>query len=210
MAPFQILPAETKFYDWFEKGAANLVNAATLLCTMLADGHDWPGRVAQLTELEHQGDFITHEIFDLLHKTFITPLDPPEIEALTRSIDDSVDFVHAAADTLILYRIEQPRPYASALAEMILAATKEIAAAVVCLRDKKMLEQVMPRVLEINRLENEADRIGRAAMSELIDSCANDMFELIRWKEVYQQLETAADRCEDVADVLRTVVIKYA
>jgi predicted phosphate transport protein (TIGR00153 family) len=210
MAPFQILPSETKFYDWFEKGAENLVNAATLLCTMLADGHDWPGRVAQLTEMEHHGDFITHEIFELLHKTFITPLDPPEIEALASSLDDTVDFVHAAADTLILYRIEQPLAPAHELAKNIVEATKEIAAAVACLRDKKLLRQIMPRVLEINRLENEADRIGRAALSELIGRCENNLFDLIRWKEVYEQLEEAADRCEDVADVLRTVVIKYA
>lgn len=146
----------------------------------------------------------------MLHKTFITPLDPPEIEALISSLDDTVDLVHAAADTLLLYRIERPRPAARELAEMILAATKEIAAALAYLRDKKLLKQIMPRVLEINRLENEADRLGRAAMSELIASCENNMFELMRWKEVYEQLEAAADRCEDVADVLRTVVIKYA
>jgi predicted phosphate transport protein (TIGR00153 family) len=209
MSPFQILPAEPKFYDWFEKSAANLTNAASLLCAMLTDSHDWPGCIEQMTEIEHHGDFITHEIFELLHKTFITPLDPPEIEALASSIDDTVDFVHAAADMLLLYRIEQPRPAARLLAETILAATKEIAAAVGCLHEKKLHEQIMPRVLEINRLENEADRIGRAALSELIDQ-RDDLFELIRWKEVYQQLEDAADRCEDVADVLRTVVIKYA
>src|SRR5689334_18352917 len=120
MSPFQILPAEPKFYDWLQKGAANLVDAATLLCDMLTDGADWTGRLAQITEIEHQGDFITHEIFELLHKTFITPLDPPEIEALARSLDDTVDFVHAAADTLLLYRVEQPRPAARELAQVIL------------------------------------------------------------------------------------------
>src|SRR5690349_24265625 len=123
MSPFQILPAETKFYDWFEKGARNLVDAATLLCAMLQDGRDWPGRVAQMTELEHQGDFITHEIFDLLHKTFITPLDHAEIQALTSSMDDVVDVIHAAADALLLYRVERPRPEGKELAGVILAAT---------------------------------------------------------------------------------------
>ena len=87
MSLFQVLPAETKFYDWFEKGADNLVAAATLLDTMLDDGQDWAGRVAQMTELEHQGDFITHEIFDLLHKTFITPLDHAEIQELIQIVD---------------------------------------------------------------------------------------------------------------------------
>jgi uncharacterized protein len=209
MSPFQVLPAETKFYDWFEKAAQNMVAAAELLRTMLDDGGDWPGRVAQMTELEHQGDFITHEIFDLLHKTFITPLDHAEIQALTSSMDDVVDVIHAAADALLLYRVERPRPEAKELACVILAATQEIAAATVSLRQKRTLSEMMPRVKEINRLENEADRIARAAISALVEH-RDDIFELIRWKEIYEQLEDATDRCEDVADVLRTVVIKYA
>jgi len=209
MSPFQVLPAETKFYDWFEKAAQNIVAAATLLRTMLDDGHDWPGRVAQMTELEHQGDFITHEIFDLLHKTFITPLDHAEIQALTTSMDDVMDVIHAAADALLLYNVERPRPEAKELSNVILAATQEIAAAVTSLRQKRTLAEMMPRVKEINRLENEADRIARAAMSTLIEQ-RDELFELIRWKEIYDQLEEATDRCEDVADVLRTVVIKYA
>src|SRR5919199_4770362 len=127
MSPFQILPAETKFYDWFEKAAQNMVSAATLLRTMLDDGQDWPGRVAQMTELEHQGDFITHEIFDLLHKTFITPLDHIEIHALTTSMDDVMDTIHAASDALLLYQVEQPRQEAKDLAQLILSATQEIA-----------------------------------------------------------------------------------
>lgn len=207
--PFQLLPAEPRFYDWFEKGAQNAVDAAALLCIMLDDGHDWPGRMSQMAELEHQGDFITHEIFDLLHKTFVTPLDPPDIEALTRALDDVVDFIHAAADSLLLYRVEQPRGYARELATIIHGATREIAAAVALLREKKRLPDILPRVHEINRLENDADRITRAGVEELVGQ-RDDLFELIRWKEIYGQLEGATDRCEDVADVLRTVVIKYA
>jgi predicted phosphate transport protein (TIGR00153 family) len=209
MSPFQVLPAETKFYDWFEKAAQNMVSAAMLLHTMLDDGKDWAGRVVQMTELEHQGDFITHEIFDLLHKTFITPLDHAEIHGLTTSMDDVVDTIHAAADALLLYKVEQPRPEAKELSKVILAATQEVAAAVSLLRQKRSLPEMMPRVKEINRLENEADRISRAALSSLIEQ-RDDLFELIRWKEIYDQMEEAADRCEDVADVLRTVVIKYA
>jgi uncharacterized protein len=209
MSPFQVLPAETKFYDWFEKAAQNMVSAATLLRTMLDEGKDWPGRVAQMTELEHQGDFITHEIFDLLHKTFITPLDHAEIHALTTSMDDVVDVIHAAADALLLYKVEQPRAEARELSNVILAAAEEIAAAIACLRQKRTLPEMMPRVKEINRLENEADRIARAAMSQLVER-HDEIFELIRWKEIFDQLEEATDRCEDVADVLRTVVIKYA
>lgn len=207
--PFQFLPAEPKFYDWFEKGAQNVVDAAQLLVKMLDDPHDWPGRVDQLAQLEHQGDFITHEIFDLLHKTFVTPLDPPDIEALSRALDDVIDFIYAAADSLLIYRVEQPRIYACELATIILAATREIATAINCLREKKRLSEILPRVHEINRLENDADRITRAGISELVEH-RDDLFELIRWKQIYSQLEDATDRCEDVADVLRTVVIKYA
>jgi uncharacterized protein Yka (UPF0111/DUF47 family) len=124
-------------------------------------------------------------------------------------MDDVVDVIHAAADALLLYKVEQPRNEARELARAILSATQELAAAVGCLRQKRMLPEMMPRIKEINRLENEADRIARAAISTLID-CRDDIFELIRWKEIYDQLEQATDRCEDVADVLRTVVIKYA
>lgn len=207
--PFQLLPTEPRFYDWFDKAAQNAVDAAALLCTMLDDGHDWPGRVSQMAELEHQGDFITHEIFDLLHKTFITPLDPPDIEALTRALDDVVDFIHAAADGLLLYQVEQPRSYARELAQIIHAATREIAAAIGLMREKKRLPDILPRVHEINRLENDAVRITRAGISELIEQ-RDELFELIRWKDIYGKLEDATDRCEDVADVLRAVVIKYA
>jgi predicted phosphate transport protein (TIGR00153 family) len=207
--PFQLLPAEPRFYDWFEKDAQNAVDAAALLATMLDDGHDWPGRVSQLDELEHQGDFITHEIFELLHKTFVTPLDPSDIEALTRAMDDVVDFIHAAAASLLLYQVERPRRYARELAAIIHAATKEIAAAMSLLREKKRLPEILRMVHEINRLENDADRITRAGINELVEQ-RDDLFELIRWKEIYDQLEGATDRCEDVADVLRTVVIKYA
>ncbi|KAB8145061.1 DUF47 domain-containing protein [Chloroflexia bacterium SDU3-3] len=208
MASFQLIPAEPKFYDWFEKSAQNLVDAATLLETMFASEQDWPGRVAQLTELEHQGDFITHDIFDLLHKTFVTPLDPPEIEMLTSKLDDVIDFIHAAADSLLIYRIDKTQHHAHELAKLILASTKEIAQAIGCLRDKKRLNSILPHVHEIHRLENEADRILRTAIGDLVDQ--RDVFELVRWQEVYQLLESASDRCEDVADVLRTVVIKYA
>jgi predicted phosphate transport protein (TIGR00153 family) len=208
MSPFQILPAEPKFYDWFERGAQNAVEAATLLQTMATNSNDWAGRLAQLTELEHQGDFITHEIFNLLHKTFITPLDPPEIEALARSLDDVVDFIHAGADALLLNQVSECRPYARELVDKLLAATLEIAAAMHDLRDKKTLGKILPRVQEINRLENEADRIYRIAVSELVAQ-RGDWFEFARWKDIYEKLEDASDRCEDVADVLRAVVIKY-
>ena len=211
MALFQILPTETGFFDWFEKAAQNGVAAATLLNTMLSESCscEWPGRVNQMSEIEHQGDFITHEIFDLLNKTFVTPLDHDEIQDLTRALDDVVDTIQAAADALVLYRVEHPQPAATALAQTILAATQEIAAAVACLRHKHLRSKMLPRVTEINRLENEADRLARAALAAQIER-RDDLFELLRWKEIYQQLEDSADRCEDVADVLRTVVIKYA
>ncbi|NTV63055.1 MAG: DUF47 family protein, partial [Oscillochloris sp.] len=125
------------------------------------------------------------------------------------ALDDVVDFIYAAADSLLIYRVEQPHAHARDLAAIILAATQEIAAAVTVLRDKKRLSEILPRVHEINRLENDADRIMRIAISELVDH-RDEIFELIRWKQIYSQLEDATDRCEDVADVLRTVVIKYA
>ncbi|HEU5087087.1 MAG TPA: DUF47 family protein, partial [Roseiflexaceae bacterium] len=122
--------------------------------------------------------------------------------------DDVVDFIHAGADALLLYQVSECRPYARELVDKLLAATLEIAAAMHDLRDKKTLGKILPRVQEINRLENEADRIYRIAVSELVAQ-RGDWFEFARWKDIYEKLEDASDRCEDVADVLRAVVIKY-
>lgn len=207
MPRFQILPAEEGFYDWFEKATENLVRAAELLVDMLKNFDNIQQRTQQLTEAEHKGDFIVHEIFDLLHKTFITPLDRPEIQSLATTLDDVLDYIESAADSMLLYKIEQPTPDAIRLGEIVLECARQINTAMPLLRHKRTISQVRQYMIEVNRLENEADRVTRSAMAKLLER-PDQVFELIRWKEIYAQLEEATDRCEDVADVLNGVVLQ--
>ena len=205
MARFQLLPAETRFYDWFEKGSANLLAIAQLLQDLL-DHYDRPeSKVRGLEDAERQGDFIVHEIHDLLIKTLITPLDQEETRALTQSIDDVVDLVEQAAITMTLYKIERPTEQSKQIASIIVACAEQINLAVPMLRDKKRFGELQERITEIHRLENEADTLGREAIEQLVAHSRTDWFEFMRWKEVYALLERAVNGCEDIADVLQTV-----
>jgi predicted phosphate transport protein (TIGR00153 family) len=205
---FQILPAETKFYDWFEKGSANLLEAARLLKELVGDYERPEEKVAYITEVEHKGDFILHEIHDLLHKTLITPLDSEDTQALTHAIDDVVDIIEQAALQMILYKVERMTEEANGLCALIVLCAEEVNAAMPLLRDKRGMEKIHEHVVEINRLEREADVLHRRALEGLIATARDDWFEFMRWKEIYEKLEDATDLCEDIADVLQTVVLK--
>jgi predicted phosphate transport protein (TIGR00153 family) len=209
MARFQILPIELKFFEWFNKSADNVLEASRLFYALLSDYRNVESRVAQLTELEHRGDFIVHEIMDLLSHTFLTPLEGDEIRALTSSLDDVVDHIEAAADALLLYKVEQPIPEAIQLARLLLDMAEQVAIAVPMIADTKRLPEVHKYTVEINRLENEADRVHRLALARLVEE-RSDWFELFRWKEILEIIEEATDRCEDVADVLGVVIQKNA
>lgn len=209
MARFQILPAEDKFFDWFNKSAENVLDGARLLHQLLSDYREVPSRVAQITEVEHRGDFIVHETMDLLRKTFITPLEGDEIRRLISSLDDVVDSIEGAADALLLYKVEQPIPEAAQLTRLLFEMAEQIAVAVPLIASKKTLAEIQKHTVEINRLENEADRVLRAALARLVEE-RDDWFELFRWKEILQLIEEATDRGEDVADVLQAVVQKNA
>ena len=209
MARFQILPTEVRFFDWFNKSAENVHEGARLLHELLADYRDVDSRVAQINEIEHRGDFIVHETMDLLRRSFITPLDSDDIRALISGLDDVVDYVDATADALPLYKVEQPIPEAEQLTQLLLRMAEQIATAVPMLSEKKKLPQILKCTVEINRLENEADRTLRVALARLVEE-RGDWFELFRWKEILQLIEEATDKCEDVADVLQAVVQKNA
>lgn len=206
---FNILPAETKFYDWFEKGSSNLLDAARLLKDLIDDFDRPESKVVHLTEAERKGDFVLHEVHDLLHKTLITPFDNEEIQALIHSIDDVVDVIEQAGVQMLLYKIEKPTDEAHGLAELIVRCAEEVNAVIPLLRDKKGLEAIHPHVVEINRLEREADALHRRALERLITESRDDWFEFMRWKDIYEKLEGVTDGCEDIADVLQTVVLKH-
>ncbi len=208
MARFQLLPAETRFYDWFEKASANLLATAHLLFDLLDHYERIESKLRALSDAERQGDFIVHEIHDLLIKTLITPLDQEETRALSQSVDDVVDLIEKAAILMALYKIEAPREEARQIAGILVSCAEQINAAMPMLRDKKQFPALQERLLEIHRLENEADSLGQSALEQLVAHSRNDWFEFMRWKEVYTCLERAANGCEDIADVLQTVMVK--
>jgi uncharacterized protein len=209
MAKFSLLPHEQNFYGYFEQGAQAMVLAAQKLKELVDKWENTEAIVAEITEIEHQGDTITHTIMAQLHRTFVTPFDREDISLLAGSIDDVTDFIQAAADAMLVYKINKPGKKASELAEIIVQAALEVQQAVIQLKHPKEVKEMLAKCVEVNRLENMADRIYRAALGELFEGNVN-LVDVIKWREIYEHMETATDRCEDVADVLEGVALKQA
>ena len=166
-------------------------------------------RLGIITDLEHEGDASTHQIMAQLHRSFITPFDREDIALLAHSLDEITDYIHSSADMMILYKVGQPTSRARELADIIVQAASEVEKAVAEVHDHIDREKLLKRCMEINRLENDGDSVYRAALAELFSDSA-DTASLIKWREIYEHMETAIDRCEDVANVLEGVALKYA
>jgi len=204
----RLIPRETKFFDMFEEMAGNVVDAARTLAELL-NNYDYqrmPREVERIKEIEHHGDDMTHRLLVKLNQTFITPFDREDIHLLVSSLDDLLDFIFAASDRLLNYKISQPSPSARILAGIILQQAEELKKAMALLGKNQHL---LPHCVEINRLENEADQVSREAIGRLFDN-SPDPITLIKLKELLEILEEASDKAEDVANVLETVVVKNA
>jgi uncharacterized protein len=206
---FSFLPAEVKYYDYFERASANLLEGAKLLQKLLENCQNMQEQVAQINEIEHQGDFIVHEVTNLLPKTLITPMDTDDIQRLVSSLDDAVDSIQAAANRLEIYQVSEIKKPARRLANLIVESAQELHQAVKGLRDKKQYEQVKMRIVQINTLENNGDRVLQEGLTNLV-SHRDDIFEFIIWKEIYELLEATTDRIEDAGDVIQRVIISNA
>ncbi|MFC2060689.1 DUF47 domain-containing protein [Chloroflexota bacterium] len=209
MLKFPFIPKEEKFFNLFEEGARNVVKAAQGLKELVDTWKNIEAKVSEITELEHYGDIVTHQIMEQLNRTFVTPFDREDITLLAHALDDVIDFIKAASDAMLLYKVGQPSQRAQELADIILQGASEIERAMPQLRHRAELKQIFKRCVEINRLENMADRVFRSAMAELFDDSA-DFAHVIKWREIYAHMESATDRCEDVADVLEGVALKHA
>lgn len=209
MTRFHLLPREEKFFDLFEESARNLVRAAGLLAELLQKWEDVEEKVRQITELEHHGDNITHSIIAQLHGTFVTPIDREDIAQLALRMDDVMDFMEAAAVRMILYGIDKPTERAKEMADVLVRVTSEVSKALPRLRRRRELSHMREHCIEINRLENEADSVHRSALAELFHEQV-DVTNVIKWQEIYEHMEDATDRCEDIADILEGVMIKRA
>jgi predicted phosphate transport protein (TIGR00153 family) len=200
------MPRTTQFFEMFAEMADNLTDGARLLKAILQDMKDVSSRVEQLKTIEHRGDEMTHEILTKLNQTFITPFDREDIHKLASSLDDVLDFVHAAGERLVMYKITEITPSAPQLADVIVRQGEQLCHAVAHLEKKN---NVLQYCVEINRLENEADRIAQVALGQLFETETNPIA-LIKKKELYEVLETATDKAEDAANVIESVVVKSA
>ena len=209
MFRFPFIPRKQKFFDLFEGSARNMVKAAQKLKGMVDTWEDVRKSVDEIDDLEHEGDTITHEIMAQLHRTFVTPFDREDIVMLAHTLDDVTDFIHAAADAMLLYKIDRPTQRAKELADIIVQAAVEVEKVMPQLRHRAELKNVLVRCVEINRLENVADDVFHSAQAELFDD-TTDMAQVIKWREIYEYMESATDRCEDVSNVLEGVALKYA
>ena len=203
------MPREEGFFNYFEEGAQNAVTTAKKLKDLIDTWDNVPGKVAEIDELEHVGDTITHQVIKQLHKTFVTPFDREDIALLAHSLDDITDFIQAAADAMLIYKVARPGEAARKLADAIVQATVEVGLAMPELRTRGGLQHLLTHCVEINRIENFADNIYRTAVGELFDNTSN-IADIIKWREIYEHMETATDRCEDVANVLEGVALKNA
>ncbi len=205
MTAFRLIPREEKFYDDFLSMADELQKGGRLLEEMLAGDKPVWDKADEIKEVEHKCDFLTHGIIERLNRTFVTPIDREDIHSLARSLDDVMDAIDASAAVIRLYSLTLVRPGARELARVISASTVVIHHALAALERAK---GVAAHAVEINRLENEADRIHQQAVVRLFDEEANPIV-VIKWKEALDFLEQATDRCEDVANVIESIVVKH-
>ena len=203
---FRLIPKEEKFFDDFVAMAEQIRRGAALLQEMLTPEQPLWDKADEIKEVEHKCDFLTHSVIQRLHKTFVTPLDREDIHSLARSLDDVIDAIDDSASVLRLYQINKVRPDARDLARIILASADQLVSAMKALGKKQGISDC---AVEINRLENEADRAHQIAVRRLFEE-ERDAIAIIKWKEVLDFLEAATDRCEDVANVLEGVVVKHA
>jgi uncharacterized protein len=203
-----LLPHDTVFYDLFEKQAGILTEAAWLLVDLTENFVNVKEKRHAIEKLEHKGDLVTHDIYDQLNRTFITPLDPEEISRLASTLDEVLDYIDGAAEMMQYYSIESTDSHMIELAKLILQSTKEIESAVKGVRTIKDPRYIEERCIEVNRLENVADDVLARAVTELFTT--TDAITIIKLKDIYEQLETATDNCEDVANTLSDIAIRHS
>ncbi|GAP20552.1 DUF47 domain-containing protein [Leptolinea tardivitalis] len=206
---FTFLPAEVKFYEYLQQASEILLEGATQLQFML-DHMDQAEELAlKISEIEHKGDQVVHDVTNLLPRTLITPIDPDDIQRLVNTVDDALDSVNATAQRLLVYKVKKPTSTAQTLARLIVECAKELTCALKIMGDKKSYTKVREHIVKINTLENEGDIAYYAGMKDLVAD-KDEIFNFIRWKEIYELLEGTADQIEDTGDVIQKVIIANA
>jgi uncharacterized protein len=215
MALFDFLKKDDgNFFQWFEDAANNALLAANGLRDLCYNFQNQAEAVKRLHEFEHRGDEIGHRIYEQLNKSFVTPLDREDIISLYSAIDDVTDLVHSAADMMAVYKVDSVPHVARDLADCIVGQAEEVVKAVPYLRKRGDMGKILPSVIKINSLENKADDLLREGLGELFanpqDSGNIHLLNIIKWRDIYGEMEEATDKAEDIADVLRGLAIKHA
>jgi uncharacterized protein len=202
----RFMPREEDFFHLFVKQAQNIEKGARALVELLSHYTGVPEQVQIIKAIEHDGDEITHGILTKLNQTFITPFDREDIHSLSSTLDDVIDLIDAAASRFVLYRVTSVKPGTLELTKILLLATTEVTAAV---RALDTPTEALAHCVEVNRYENESDRLCRTLIAQLFDE-EKDPVQIIKWKEIFEVIETAVDKCEDVANVIEGVILKSA
>ena len=204
----KFFPKETDFYKIFEKAASNVTHAATLFVGIMEHFSNIEGWAKEVHELEQDGDVLTHDIIRKLNKTFITPIDREDIHALASRLDDILDLLWNAADRLTVFRLEESTKWGIIMSKDLLKTVEFVEKAIKELKGKNY-SHIQEYCIEINKLENQLDREFKDALVHLFDEIKDPIL-IIKWKEIYEHLENASDRCEDVANILEAIVLKHA
>jgi predicted phosphate transport protein (TIGR00153 family) len=205
----RLLPRETSFFDFFERHAAKTVEGTKEFLSLATTSANIPAKAKRIKEIEHETDVITHHCVEALHKTFITPIERDDIYRLIGRMDDIMDYVEAASERIALYELTVMTPEVKDLADVLVRSAESVEHALKGLRDMKNAEEIIKHCIDVNRLENEGDAILRSAVARLF-KVEKDPINVIKWKEVYENLENATDRCEDVANIIEGVVLEHA
>ena len=206
----KLLQRKTPFYDLFDRHADKLVTLSEELCEMFRKFDRLEERQAKIKQYEHDCDEITHELATEMHATFVTPLDKEDIADMASGLDDIADYADAVAVRLTLYQIPECRPDAVDLATTLVESVRVLRDAVKALRSGKERAKIIQCCRELHRLENESDSIYRTALGNLFNAPNADPILVLKWKEIYERLEMAVDKCEDVSNVLESIQLKYA
>lgn len=204
----RLLPKEVSFFDYFERHAVLTIDACKAFLMLASGEAENVAQAARIKEIEHQADTLTHHCIEELNKTFITPIDRVDINYLIKGLDDIVDSVDAATSRIALYELIEMREEARLLADVLVKAALEIEQALKNLRNHSNSWAVKERLIAIHQLENEGDAILRTALTRLFREEASNPILVIKWKEIFERLEKATDRCEEVANIIEKIMIE--
>jgi len=204
---FSLIPKEMKFFDLFDQQAANAVEASALFKRLAQSGQFDDEGVQKMRDLEHEGDTLTHEVIDTVNRTFVTPFDREDIHSLASELDDITDMLQGITTRMKLYKLSEPNQELQQFAEVIEQSVRAVAKAVGGLREIKRPRRILDYCIEVNRLENVGDQLREAAIGRLFAEAKDPLF-VIKWKEIYEVAETTLDKCEDVVNIVESILVK--